>query len=261
MHKRSEAKKGLAFQQISGPVKTFVQERLSTHTSPDVISGELALKRDVKVSESTIYRYIKSDKLKGGNLYELLPHRGKPYKPKGSKGRGSTIKNRVGIEHRPEVADQKTEFGHFEIDTIVGKGHRSYLLTIVDKANKMTCIRKMPNKLADTVVKTFLDVVNNTFFDFKTITADNGTEFAGHEEIARITGSDVYFARPYRSSDRGLNEHTNGLIRRFLPKGTDFNEVSEEEIAKIEFTLNSRGRASLDYYSPNDVFLNELMAA
>ena len=256
--KRSQAKNGVAFQKISGQVKALVHERLSTHTSPDVISGELALKRDVKVSESSIYRYIKSDKLKGGTLYQLLPHRGKPYKPKGSKGRGSTIKNRVGIEHRPDIADQKTELGHFEIDTIVGKKHGSFLLTLVDKANKMTCIRRMPNKLAETVVKTFIDVVNTTFYEFKTITADNGTEFAGHEEIARITGADVYFARPYRSCDRGLNEHTNGLIRRFLPKGTDFNEVSDEEIAKIEFILNSRGRASLDYYSPNDVFLDEL---
>lgn len=259
--KRSQAKKGMAFKQIFGQIKAFIHERLSTHTSPDVISGELKLKRGVKVSESSIYRYIKSDRLKGGTLYQLLPHRGKPYKPKGSKGRGSTIKNRVGIEHRPDVADQKTEFGHFEIDTIVGKGHRSYLLTLVDKANKMAFIRKMPNKLADTVVKTFIDIVNNTFNEFDTITADNGTEFAGHEEIARITGADVYFARPYRSCDRGLNEHTNGLIRRFLPKGTDFNEVSEERVAEIEFILNSRGRASLGYYSPNDVFLEKLMAA
>ena len=259
--KRSAAKKSVAFQQIQGQIKEFIHDRLSTHTSPDVISGELALKRDIKISESTLYRYVKSDRLNGGTLYQLLPHRGKPYKPKGSKGRGSTIKNRVGIEERPKIADQKTEFGHFEIDSVVGKGHRSYLLTIVDKANKMTCIRKMPNKLADTVVTTFRDVVNSTFYNFKTITADNGGEFSGHEEIARITGADVYFARPYRSSDRGLNEHTNGLIRRFLPKGTDFNKVSDQEIAKIEHILNSRGRASLDYYSPNDVFLKNLMAA
>lgn len=259
--KRNQAKKGVAFKQITGQTKTFIHDRLSTHTSPDVISGELALKHDTKVSESTLYRYIKSDRRSGGKLYQLLPHRGKPYKPKGSSARGSTIKNRVGIEKRPKIADQKTEFGHFEIDTVVGKGHGSYLLTIVDKANKMTCIRKMPNKLAETVVDTFRDVVKTTFYDFKTLTADNGGEFAGHEEIAQITGADVYFARPYRSSDRGLNEHTNGLVRRFLPKGTDFNDVSEEEISRIEFILNSRGRASLDYYSPNDVFLDHLMAA
>lgn len=259
--KRSRAKKGVAFRNIKEETKEFIHTRLSTHTSPDVISGELALKHDIKISESTLYRYIKVDRLNGGNLYQLLPHRGKPYKPKGSNGRGSTIKNRVGIEKRPKIADQKTEFGHFEIDTVVGKGHKSYLLTVVDKANKMTCIRKMPNKLASTVVETFNDIVKTTFYDFKTITADNGTEFADHEKIAKLTGADFYFARPYRSSDRGLNEHTNGLIRRFFPKGTDFNDVSDEEISKVEFTLNARGRASLDYHSPNDVFLEYLMAA
>ncbi|QGP56721.1 Transposase, IS30 family (plasmid) [Piscirickettsia salmonis] len=95
----------------------------------------------------------------------------------------------------------------------------------------------------------------------ETITSDNGTEFAGHEDISKITDADFYFARPYRSCDRGLNEHTNGLIRRFLPKGTDFNEISDAKIAKIEHTLNARRRASLDYRAPNHVFLENLMAA
>ena len=134
------------------------------------------------------------------------------------------------------------------------------MLTIVDKANKMTSVRKMPNKLADTVVKTFRKVVKSTFYEFKTITVDYGTELAGHEDIAKIIGADVYFVRPYRSSDRGLNKHTNELIRRFLPKGADFKKVTEKQISKIEHMLNSRGRASLGYYSPNDVFLKELMA-
>ncbi|ALB21654.1 Transposase, IS30 family [Piscirickettsia salmonis] len=134
-------------------------------------------------------------------------------------------------------------------------------MPLVDKANKMCCIRKMPNKQAKTVINTFMNVVGSTFFDFKTITSDNGTEFAGHEAISKITEADFYFARPYRSCDRGLNEHTNGLIRRFLPKGTDFNEVSDKEIAKIEHTLNTRRRASLNYRSPNHVFLEYLMAA
>ena len=259
--KRSQAKKGVAFRGIMEQTKELIHTTLSTHTSPDVISGELALKHNIKISESTIYRYIKADKLNGGNLCQLLPHRGKPYKTKGCGSTKSTIKNRIGIEKRPAVADQKSEFGHFEIDTVVGKGHQSYLLTVVDKANKMTCIRKMPNKLADTVVKTFEDIVKTTFYDFITITSDNGTEFAEHEKIAEVTGADFYFARPYKSCDRGLNEHTNGLIRRFLPKGTDFSLVSDEEISKIEHTLNSRGRASLDYHSPNDVFLKDLMAA
>ena len=256
--KRQNAKKGSAFRKVVGKVKDFIHDRLRTHTSPDVISGELALKHNTDLSESSIYRYINADRSFGGGLYRQLPHSGKPYKPKRSSAEKSSIKNRVGIENRPEIADEKTEFGHFEIDTVVGKGHQSYLLTLVDKANKIACIRKMPNTLADTVVKTFKSIINNTFLEFKTITSDNGTEFAGHEKIAKLTGADFYFARPYRSCDRGLNEHTNGLIRRFFPKGTDFNQVTDEEVHRVEHVLNTRGRAALDYYSPNDLFLRHL---
>ncbi|QGP54079.1 Transposase, IS30 family [Piscirickettsia salmonis] len=232
--KRSNAKQGQDFQKISEKAKVLIHERLSTHTSPDVISKELIQEHNIQVSESTIYRYIHEDREKGGELYKSLPHSGKPYKKKVKSGDKTKIPNRVGIEQRPAIADEKTEFGHFEIDTIVGRDHKSYLLTLVDKANKMCCIRKMANKCAETVVETFRSIVASTFFDFKTITSDNGTEFAGHEDISKITDADFYFARPYRSCDRGLNEHTNGLIRRFLPKGTDFNEISDAKIAKIE---------------------------
>ncbi|QGP53495.1 Transposase, IS30 family [Piscirickettsia salmonis] len=259
--KRSNAKQGQDFQKISEKAKVLIHERLSTHTSPDVISKELIQEHNIQVSESTIYRYIHEDREKGGELYKSLPHSGKPYKKKVKSGDKTKIPNRVGIEQRPAIADEKTEFGHFEIDTIVGRDHKSYLLTLVDKANKMCCIRKMANKCAETVVETFRSIVASTFFDFKTITSDNGTEFAGHEDISKITDADFYFARPYRSCDRGLNEHTNGLIRRFLPKGTDFNEISDAKIAKIEHTLNARRRASLDYRVPNHVFLENLMAA
>nr|WP_246868222.1 IS30 family transposase [Piscirickettsia salmonis] len=150
------------------------------------------------------------------------------------------------------MADEKTEFGHFEIDTVVGRDHQSYLLTLVDKANKMCCIRKMPNKQAKTVINTFMNVVGSTFFDFKTITSDNGTEFAGHEAISKITEADFYFARPYRSCDRGLNEHTNGLIRRFLPKGTDFRKRRYLGRYFAHPMMQNR-RAKRDDYKPSAV--------
>ncbi|AMA44034.1 hypothetical protein AWJ11_16610 (plasmid) [Piscirickettsia salmonis] len=244
--KRANAKQGQAFRQISEEAKMLIHQRLKTHTSPDVISQELIREHNIQVSESTIYRYIYDDRERGGELYKNLPHSGKPYKKKVSRGDQTKIPNRVGIEQRPAIADEKTEFGHFEIDTVVGRDHQSSFLTLVDKANKMCCIRKMPNKQAKTVINTFMNVVGSTFFDFKTITSDNGTEFAGHEVISKITEADFYFARPYRSCDRGLNEHTNGLIRRFLPKGTDFNEVSDKEIAKIEHILNTKKKSEFE---------------
>jgi len=257
--RRTKASKDKAFKGIDDFMDAFIRERLSTHTSPDVISGELRVKHLTLIGENTIYRYINHLDSAGEPLRAQLPHKGKAYKRRGTVL--STIKNRVDISERPKIADEKTEIGHVEIDTVVGKDHKSNLLTIVDKASKTVIIRKIKNKSADAVIEGFEDVFASTFYDFKTITSDNGTEFAGHQKIAEMMDADFYFAKPYSSWERGLNEHTNGLIRRFLPKGTDFNQVTDEEIARIEHILNTRGRASLGYYSPYDIFMQHLHAA
>ena len=249
-----------AIDAIADETKTYITTRLSVHTSPKVISGELKLNQDIVVSKNTIYRYIHLDRSNGGKLYLNLPHSGKPYKQK-SNASASKIIGRIGIEHRPLIANLKTEPGHFEADTIFGCGQESFLLTLVDKANKSVIIRKLPNNCAETVVDAMRDIMKTTFHTFKTITSDNGTEFAGHAKISEITGASFFFANPYSSWERGLNEHTNGLIRRFFPKGTDFNTISDEDIAKVEFILNSRGRESLGFKSPNQVMLEHLKAA
>ncbi|HVK54699.1 MAG TPA: IS30 family transposase [Burkholderiales bacterium] len=248
------------FVQLTDEVTGYIHERLQVHTSSDVIAGEMRLKLGIKVSKNTIYRYLERDKEKGGTLYRLLPHRGKPYKRHKNEDVKVNILGRIGIENRPEIADRKQEPGHFEADTIFGLQQKSFLLTLVDKATKSTIIRKLPDKRAETVAAAFQDILNNTLYEFKTITSDNGTEFALHDEIAKVTSADFYFARPYHSWERGLNEHTNGLIRRFYPKGTDFNQVNDDDIAQLEHILNTRGRASLGYKSPNDVFLEHLLA-
>ena len=230
-----------AFHQLEPHIQDFIRQELSTHTSPEVISGRLQLEYGVSVSKNTLYRYIQQERQAGGDLYQQLPHRGKRYSY--------------------SAENLKQEPGHFEIDTIFGKDQKSFLLTLVDKALKTVIIRKLPNKRAETVVAAFRDIEANTFCEFKTLTADNGPEFALHEQITEITGAQVYFARPYHSWERGLNEHTNGLIRRFYPKGTDFSQVSHRKIAELEHTLNTRGRKSLGYRSPNEVFLTHLLAA
>jgi len=258
--RRSNALASKKFAQLNDEVTGYIHERLGVHTSPDVISGEMRLKLEIKLSKNTIYRYITRDKEKGGVLYRQLPHRGKPYQRHKTGSVKVNISGRIGIEERPKIADLKQEPGHFEADTIFGLNQKSFLLTLVDKATKSTIIRKLPDKRAETVAAAFYDIVNNTFFDFKTITSDNGTEFALHDAIAKVTGAKFYFARPYHSWERGLNEHTNGLIRRFYPKGTDFNQVNDEDIAQLEHILNTRGRPSLKYKSPNDVFFEHLMA-
>lgn len=258
--RRINSKSQEQFKNITKEAEVKIIELLKLGSSPDVISKRLKMTDGIQVSKNTIYRWIITDRKNGGKLYTYLPHAGKPYRHK-SDASASKIPGRVGIEHRPAIANEKTEPGHFELDTIFGKDQESFLLTGVDKAHKTVFIRKLPNKKADTVVAAFEDVVATTLYVFKTLTSDNGPQFTNHAKISEITGADFYFARPYSSWERGLNEHTNGLIRRFFPKGTDFNNVSDEDIAKVEHILNTRGRASLGYKTPNEVFLEYLQAA
>ena len=259
--RRRKAASTRTFRGLTPDVLTFIHEQLAVHTSPEVISGVLRLKTGTVASKNLIYRYIQHDRRRGGGLYRQLPHQGKRYRYSADGAVRIPIRNRTGIELRPAEADLKLVPGHFEIDTIFGKDQASFLVTLTDKATRSTIIRKMTDKRAESMVQVLRQIVASTLYEFKTITSDNGPEFANHEEIAQLTGAEFFFARPYHSWERGLNEHTNGLIRRIYPKGTDFNDVSDEDIAKLEHMLNVRGRKSLGYYSPNEVFLAHLMAA
>ena len=181
-----------ALDQITEEIEAEIIEKLKKHTSPKVISGELKLKKSVLISKNAIYRYISLDRKQGGKLYLDLPHAGKPYKPK-SDASSVKIPGRVGIEHRPAIADLKTEPGHWEIDTIFGYKQESFFLTLADKATKSTIIRKLPNKKAETVVEAFKYIMKTTLYDFKTLTSDNGTEFTEHARISEITGALFFF--------------------------------------------------------------------
>jgi IS30 family transposase len=241
------------FTGITPKIKTHIAEKLATGWSPDVISGRMKKLTGRKISFKTIYRYIWQDKAEGGKLYKLLPHHGKKYKY-GSSKRGAIV-NRVDISQRPEIVNKKTRIGDLEGDTIVGVrgGDKACLLTLVDRVSKFSIIRKIPNKTALAVEKSMSDCYDNTVLPFLTVTYDNGTEFANHQNITHTLGCDIYFARPYKSCDRGLNEHTNGLIRRFFPKKTDFGMVTDEQVQYVQDLLNDRPRKSLNYLTPNEV--------
>ena len=199
------------------------------------------------------YYYIWRDKQTGGKLYKLLPHRGKRYKY-GDSTR-CPIRNRIDISERPGIVDKKIRIGDLEGDTIVGVkgGDKSCLLTLVDRVSKYTIIRKLPNKTGKSVEHAMYESYDNSLLPFMTVTYDNGPEFANHINISESLGCDIYFARRYRSCDRGLNEHTNGLIRRFYPKKTNFATVTDEQIAYVQDLLNNRPRKSLGFLTPNEV--------
>ena len=239
---------------------TFILNQLKARTSPEQICGRLKREFSVVLGVSTLYRYIQEDKANGGKLYLFLRHGKKRYKARNSNlndsQNNSRLQNRVSIHNRPDIANQKTEPGHWEADTVYGLQQKSYLLTLTDKATKYEIIKKIPNKESQTILKEMQNIVATTLLPFKTITSDNGTEFALHEHIAEKTNAAFYFANPYSSWERGLNEHQNGLIRDFLPKKTDFREYDNMKFREIENNLNNRPRKSLGYLTPAEAITN-----
>lgn len=241
---------------ISEVVSIFLFEALQNRTSPEQICGRLKLKFGIKISQTTLYRYIAEDRRNDGTLYLNLRHGKKKYRKKHNKENACMVINKKRIGERPSIANEKQEPGHWEMDTIFGLEQKSFLLTLTDKATKFEIIRKIPNKEAATVVAEIEKIVAFTLLPFKTITPDNGTEFSYHEKLEQITGAKIYFANPYSSWERGLNEHQNGLIRDFYPKKFDFRDASDKNVADVENNLNNRPRKALGFLTPAEAMFN-----
>ena len=168
-------------------------------------------------------------------------------------GRGF-IKNRVDIDQRPSIVDEKVRFGDLEIDTIIGKNHKSALLTINDRVTGLVWIRCLSGREAGPLTKAAVKALMPIKELIYTITAGNGKEFSFHEKIAEKLNIFVYFAKPYHSWERGANENTNGLIRQYFPKGTDFGDITQEQVIRVQNILNSRPRKRLGYMTPKEKF-------
>jgi len=236
-------------------IERFVREKILENWSPDQISG-YAKRHDLfDVSHERIYRFILNDKQKGGSLYKRLRHQHKKYRKRyGSPKRQSPIKNRTMIDDRPTIVDEKSRLGDWEIDTIIGKNHKQAIVSIVERLSKKTFLRKVKSKTASLVSKSTIQALREVSDRVLTITADNGSEFAYHEKIASDLGLEFYFAHPYSSWERGLNENTNGLVRQYLEKGSDFSSVTDRDLMLIEEKLNTRPRKTLGYATPEELF-------
>jgi len=237
--------------------KGLIKEHLEVSKwQPEQISNGLRSRGVDMVSTTTIYRYIHKDKKQGGALYKNL-RRQKPYKYTrrmyGSSGAGH-IKNRTDIDQRPEIVETRNRIGDWEIDTMVGAGHKSFLLTITERKSGTTIIRKLSSKNAKDLSEACIKALKPFEPSLYTITADNGKEFADHQTISSELNLKFYFAKPYHSWQRGTNENTNGLIRQFFPKKTDLSMVSEQEIANVEWLLNTRPRKRLKWKTPLEVY-------
>ena len=228
-----------------------IEEKLLEKWSPEQISGWLLKEKGDALSHETIYRHIWKDKENKGNLYLHLRRKSKPYQNRAKKkaGRGF-IKNRIGIEERPVVVDKKTRLGDWEIDLVIGKGHSGALVTIVERLTSYTVSTRINDKSAKTVTAATIALLLPFKEQVKTITADNGKEFAYHEEITKALSATVYFADPYCSWQRGLNENTNGLLRQYWPKSTNFKAIELEEVDAVIIQLNDRPRKKLNFKTP-----------
>ena len=230
-------------------IKT-IESKLRIEWSPEQISGWL-LNREELISHESIYLHIWADKQAGGGLYTHLRRQGKKYdKRRNGKSTRGQIKNRVSIDDRPKVVEDKSRIGDWEIDTVIGKGHSGALVTIVERVTKLTVSSRVNSKSAADVTQATIALLRPFEDVVHTITADNGKEFAYHEQISKALSADVYFAHPYSSWERGLNENTNGLLRQYFPKNTDFKKVEQKEVRRALHRLNSRPRKDLDFETP-----------
>ena len=168
-----------------------------------------------------------------------------------------TIKNRVSIEKRPKIVDDLARIGDWEADTIIGKDHKGAIVSLTERRSMTQLLKKVKSRNADEVTQAIIKMVKASNLPALTMTFDNGKEFSNHEKIAEVLNLDTYFAHPYSSFERGLNENQNGLVRQYIPKKTCFDKITHQQIKKIQDLLNIRPRKSLDFLSPKEFVAEE----
>ena len=231
-----------------------VESKLRLAWSPEQIVGWLRLERKQLVSHESIYLHVWRDKRSGGDLYLNLRQQGKKYdKRRNGKSTRGQIINRACIDERSRVVDDKSRVGDWEIDTVIGKGHSGALVTIVERKMKFTVSAQVMSKSAVDVTAATIRLLLPYKDLVHTMTADNGKEFAYHEKISKALNAKVYFAHPYSSWERGLNENTNGLLRQYFPKSTDFKLVTQDEVNAAVKRPNERPRKLLNYKTPTQL--------
>ena len=259
-HELTNQRRRTAFKtcKLTSKVTAWIDKLLHDDLTPEQIAGRLALEEKVHLHHETIYQYIYRDKANGGQLYKQLTRACKKYKKRyGSYDKRGQLVNRVSIDERPDVVGEKSRVGDWEGDTVIGKGRKNAFVTMVERKTLYTVVQRIESKHAEITAKAIIQCMQPYKDRVITITLDNGKEFAHHEEVADKLGSDIYFAHPYSSWERGINENTNGLIRRYFPKGTDFMQLSNQEIQTVVDKLNHRPRKTRGYKTPHELFTGQ----
>jgi len=235
----------------------YAKEHLENEQwSPEQIAGRLKLEGLETISHETIYQRILADKNEGGSLYTHLRCKKKRKKRYGSsKSKRGTIPNRVDIDQRPKVVDDKTRIGDWEGDTIIGAHDGGAVIaSMVERKSRFTRLAKANDKTTVAVIESINQCMLPLVDFVHTVTLDNGKEFSQHEIMSEVLDADVYFAKPYHSWERGLNENTNGLVRQYFPKKVPFDKITTRDLHLVERKLNTRPRKCLDYKTPFEVF-------
>jgi transposase, IS30 family len=250
---------------IIGKLEEQVRAKLEEEWSPEQIVGRMTLDKtsdeELSVSHETIYKYVYRKQKKGDKLYVKLRRKRKKHRKRLKKddNRGK-IPNKIMIDKRPQIVNDKERIGDWEADTIIGLEHQSAILTLAERKSKFTLIFPLQAKTAQEVEDKITIAFESTNIPVWTITFDNGKEFTNHENIAKNLGCQTYFAFPYHSWERGLNENTNGLIRQYIPKKQCFKEIDPDFIKNVQNKLNNRPRKTLNYLTPIEYLKNMKIA-
>jgi IS30 family transposase len=242
---------------LSSPfMVAYIHEKLHLLWSPEQICGRLFLEHSISLAPMSIYRLIYTQAEHGGDLWTYMRSaRKRPKRRKPQKTIRDRIKDRISIHQRPDVVDRGERLGDVEVDTIVGPAHQGALVTITDRVSSFCWIGQAHGKQAWPVAKKIKQLLKPYKAQIHTITSDNGLEFSEHKTVAKSLKADYYFADPYQTNQRSRIEHTNKLIRQFVPKKTDIRFVSSQQCRIIMNQLNNRPRKKLGYKTPNEVFL------
>ena len=242
-------------------LREYVEKKLRKYWSPEQISGRIMDDHGIQISPLTLYSWIYRNRAEGGEFYKYLrqSHRRRRKRRSGEDRRGQMPERRM-IDQRPKVVNERRRIGDWEGDTVEGSKGSGFIATHVERKTRYTVAVKVADKSADTVTKATIAAMKNLPPEkVKTMTFDNGKEFAGFKELERGLDMRSYFARPYHSWERGTNENTNGLLRQFFPKGMDFGTIIQLDVDIALELLNNRPRKCLSYRTPTEVFWSKPM--
>jgi transposase, IS30 family len=237
-----------------------VESLLMLEWRPEQISARLVIENFPTVSHETIYLHVYKDKLAGGTLYTHLSRQHKYRKRIHKYCKRGFRDPRRPISERPAIVETRSRLGDWEADTIIGKNRKGAIVSLVERRSRFCLLQKVPIRSAEEVSAAACRQLLPLKDKVLTITSDNGTEFAGHKSIALSLNTDFFFADPYSSWQRGTNENTNGLVRQYFPKKTDFKTLSDDDVLFVNNRINNRPRKVLNFRTPNEVLFNCFVA-